>query len=420
MRLSIALVLALLAGAASAQDQDDAAALALPGSAPPAAVSPRPWRLFVEGAVGRAVVRDASLTEAPRSNQRFSVDLQVDATLGPGLRGLLADRLDVDWQHRFGQRDEINTLKEAYLSWQLRNDVIVDLGRINQYSGVAVGYNPTDFFRGGALRSVVSVDPASIKKNRQGSVMLRGQILWDGASLAALYSPGLGAAPSDAPFSVDWGATNPRERAMLVFSKRLAADFNPQWLLYKEQGAAPQVGMNLTRLLNDASVGFFEWSGGRSSTLLSQALGQEGTEKFRNRMSSGLTYTTSDKLSLTLEYEYSGAGLDQAAWMALPQQSLPAYIRYRAVTQSAQEMPTQRATLFYATWQDLLIGHLDSAVMVRRNSADRSRLSWAELRYRWTRDELALQWQGNGGGLLTEYGAAPLRKTWQLLYMHFF
>ena len=418
MRLFIAL--ALLAGAASAQDQYDAAALALPGSTPPTAASARPWRMFVEGAAGRAVVRDPSLAEAPRSTQRFSVDLQVDAALGPGLRGLLADRLDVDWQHLFGQRGEINTLKEAYLSWQPRNDVVVDLGRVNQYSGVAVGYNPTDFFRGGALRSLVSVDPASIKKNRQGSVMLRGQVLWDGASLAALYSPGLGAAPSSAPFSVDWGATNPRDRAMLVFSKRLGADFHPQWLLYKEQGAAPQFGMNLTRLLNDATVGFFEWSGGRSSILLSQALGQEGPEKFRNRVSTGLTYTSGNKLSLTLEYEYSGAGMDQAAWTALPQLSLPAYIRYREVAQSAQEMPTQRATLFYATWQDMLVRRLDTAVMVRRNSADRSRLSWAELRYRWTHDELALQWQGGGGGLRSEYGAASPRKNWQLLYMHFF
>jgi hypothetical protein len=102
------------------------------------------------------------------------------------MRAVLSDRLDIDWQHGFSQRDEVNTLKEAYLSWQPRNDVILDVGRVNQYSGVAIGYNPSDFFRGGALRSPVSVDPTSIKTDRQGSVMLRGQALWEGRSVTAL------------------------------------------------------------------------------------------------------------------------------------------------------------------------------------------------------------------------------------------
>jgi len=410
----------LLAGMACAQEIDEAAALSLPGNGPQAAESPRPWRLFVEGAAGRAVVRDESLVEAPRSAQRVSLDLQADVALAPGLRGVLADRLDIDWEHRFNRPDEINTLKEAYLSWRPRNDVVVDLGRVNQYSGVAIAYNPTDFFRNNSLRSVVSVDPASIKKNRQGSVMLRGQALWDGASLTAMYSPGLDADPSDAPFSLNTGATNPRDRMLFIFSKRLPYDLSPQWLLYKEQGASPQFGMNLTRLVNDSTVAYLEWSGGRGRSPLSQATGSPAEKAFRNRVSTGLTYTTSNKLSLTLEYEYNGAGLDEGAWNALPQKNLPAYIGYREFAQSAQEMPTRREVLLYATWQDMLIRRLDMTAMVRRNSEDLSRLGFAEMRYRWTRDEMALQWQGGSGGLFSEYGASPLRKKWQVLYMHFF
>lgn len=419
MRATFTLALTLLAGAAWADDPD-AAALSLPGSAPQATESARAWQLFVEGAAGRSVVRNASFAEEARSIQRISVDLQVDATLASGLRAVLADRLDIDWQHRFGQRNEVNTLKEAYFSWQPRNDLIVDLGRVNQYSGVAIGYNPTDFFRDGALRSPVSVDPTSIKKNRQGSVMLRGQALWEGASLTALYSPALSDHPDSSAFHPDWGSTNGRDRGLLIFSKRLSEDLNPQWLLYKDQGASPQFGMNLTKLVNDATVAYFEWSGGRSPSLLTQALGQGGDKAFRNRVAGGLTYTTSNKLSLTFEYQYNGAGLEKADWDALPQVSLPAYSRYRQFAQSAQEMPTRRAAFFYATWQDMLISHLDLSVMVRRNSDDRSRLSWGELRYRWTRDEVALQWQGNSGDLLSDYGASSLRKAWQLSYRHFF
>jgi hypothetical protein len=419
VRAAIVLLLALSAGLACAQELDDEAALSLPGSAPQKAEGPRAWRLFVEGAAGRAVEREPSLAESPRATQRLSVDLLVDAMLAPALRGVLADRLDVDWEHRFGQRNDVNTLKEAYLSWQPRNDVILDLGRINQYSGVAIGQNPTDFFRSGALRSVVSVDPTSIKKNRQGSVMARGQMLWDGASLTALYSPKLAEHASNAPFSPDWGATNFGDRAMLIFSKRLTADLNPQWILYKEAGGSTQAGINLTKLVNDSTVAYVEWSGGRVRPLLSRALGQDDAAVFRNRVSAGLTYTTSDKLSLTIESEYNGAGLDKGKWMALPQLSLPAYVRYRELAQSAQEMPTRRETFFYATWQDVALRHLDMSAMIRRNSEDRSRLSWLELRYRKEHDEIALQWQRNSGNVFSEYGASPSRLAWQILYLHY-
>ena len=419
MRATFALVTTLLAGAACAQDPD-AEALSLPGSAPQAAQSARAWQLFVEGAVGRAQIRNAAFSEETGATERVSIDLQVDATLAPGLRGILANRLDVDWLHRFQQRKEVNTLKEAYLSWQPRHDVLLDFGRVNQYSGVANGYNPTDFLRDGALRSPVSLDPASIKKNRQGSVMLRGQALWDGASLTALYSPALSKAPNASAFNPDWGATNARDRALLIFSKRLSEDLNPQWLLYKDQGAAPQFGMNLTKLVNDATVAYVEWSGGRSQSLLAQALGQKGGEAFRNRVATGVTYTTSNKLSLNLEYQYNGIGLDKTQWDALSRVSLPAYVRYRQFAHTAQEMPTRHAVFFYATWQDLLISHLDLAAMMRRNSDDHSRVAWVELRYRWARDEVALQWQGNSGSLLSDYGASPLRKAWQVSYRHFY
>lgn len=422
MRLALALALPLLAtGVAwAAEDDADLAALALPGNAPQAAEGARAWQLFVEGAGGRSEVRSSALSNETRSTQRLSLDLQVDATLGAGLRAVLADRLDVDWVRGFEQRHEVNTLKEAYLSWQPRNDFIVDLGRVNQYSGVAIGYNPTDFFRDGALRSTVSVDPGALKKNRQGSVMLRGQALWEDASLTALYSPRLGNTPDSAAFHPDWGSTNGRDRGLLIFSKRLGRDLNPQWLLYFDQGASPQLGMNVTKLVNDATVGYFEWAGGRSRPLLAQALGQDEAKAFRNRISTGLTYTTTDKLALTLEYQYNGTGLEKSQWETLPQFSLPAYGAYRQFAMTGQEMPTRRALFVYATWQDVLVNHLDLTAMVRRNTEDHSRLSWLELRYRWTRDEVALQWQHNSGHIFSDFGAAPRRTAVEVSYRHFY
>jgi len=78
---------------------------------------------------------------------------------------------------------------------------------------------------------VVSLDPASLRENRLGSAMLRGQALWTGGSLTALYSPKLADQRNDAVFSADLGATNQRERWQLALSEKLSDALNPQWLL---------------------------------------------------------------------------------------------------------------------------------------------------------------------------------------------
>ena len=137
-------------------------------------------------------------------NQRLSFDFQLDKKLGQNWSVVLSDQLDLRWQHLFEEKTTTNTLKEAYLSWQPQPEWAFDLGRINVRNGVAFGYNPTDYFRSGANRSIVAIDPTSLKKNRQGSVLLRGQTLWNGGSLTALMSPRMDDTPDAAAFSSDW------------------------------------------------------------------------------------------------------------------------------------------------------------------------------------------------------------------------
>ncbi|TAM52186.1 MAG: hypothetical protein EPN57_14875 [Paraburkholderia sp.] len=420
MRAVFAIALLLMTGIARADDSD-AAALALQGSAPQAAAKPRAWQLFVESGTGESSVRDNTGTNETRAMQRVSADLRIDATPLAGLRTVFSDRLDYAlWPSEIEPKHETNTIKEAYFSLQPSDSLIFDAGRINQYSGIAIGYNPTDFFRGGAVRSFVSLDPISIKDNRQGSVMVRGQALWDGGSLTALYSPKLSSQPNSASFNPDWGATNGVNRSMLIFSKRITDDLNPQFLLYQEEGSAPQFGLNLTKLIGNSTVAYVEWSGGRSNTLLTNVLGQPSDKTFRNRVSTGVTYTTSNKLSLTFEYEYNGAGLDKGSWDRLPVVSPLGYIAYQQYLANAQEMPTRHAVMFYAKWQDMMINHLDLSALVRYNVADRSNLSWVELRYHWTHDEAALQWLNDSGKLFSEFGASPLRSALELSYRHYF
>jgi hypothetical protein len=413
-------ILAMLLAAADLPQPalaDDADALLLADTGSSKVKVASDWQWYAEAALGQSTPRNGS---AATSNQRLSLDMQFDKTFAPSWRAVMADRLDVNWPAQVADQHGINTLKEAYLSWQLQDDRMVDLGRVNARYGVATGYNPTDFFRTAAIRSLVSVDPGSLKKNRMGSAMLRGQALWSGGSLTALYSPKLADQPDAAAFSADFGATNNQPRWLLSASQQLTQNLNPQWLIFGAEGQSPQLGFNLTTLLGDASVAFVEWSGGRSRTQSSQALQTAGDSAFRNRLATGATYTAQNKLSLTLEYEYNGAALGEADWNALMRGSPVVYGQYRNWVQYMQELPTQQAVFLYAGWQDAMINRLDLSAMLRFNVADQSRLSWLEARYHWDRVDLALQWQLNSGNAGSEYGAAPQRTAWQALVRYYF
>ncbi|MCV2367760.1 hypothetical protein [Roseateles oligotrophus] len=428
-RLGQLLLLACLSGPALADETSrakDAEAAALQLADLPAAASEprRDWLLAVEAGLGAATER-AGGRDLNTNTERLSLDLQLDRALGAGWRGAFSNQLDLRWQGGFGERSAINTLREAYLSWQPQPDRALDLGRINARHGVALGYNPSDYFRSGAVRSIVAIDPASLKKNRQGSVMLRGQTLWADGSLSALASPKLTEqAASDADFSLNAGATNCSNRWLLLLSQRLAEGINPQWLLFGEEGQSPQLGFNLTGLLGQATVAYVEWSGGRSASQLAQALAAQGAandQAFRSRYAGGLTYTSADKLSLTLEYNFNGGGMSQAVWRALPHVSAAAYVQYRRWVQDRFDMPTRHVLFAYASWQDALAQpNLDFNAMLRHNLDDHSRLGWVEARYHWPETDLALQYQRNQGGPGSEFGALPQARLLQVLLRRLF
>lgn len=428
----LALLTSLMAGAVLAQAADDLDALKLADSAADSqsSVSASDWHSFIEAALGQATPRQGG-SGSKISNQRLSLDLQFDLRFAPGWRAVFSDRLDLNRQQQENQAEQandVNTLREAYLSWQAQPQQLLDLGRINIPYGVAIGYNPTDFFRGNALRSVVSLDPASLKKNRMGSVMLRGQQLWDSGSVTALYSPKLEQQANSDSFNLDLGATNQQDRWLIAVSQKLPGgilgEITPQWLLHGGAQQSPQLGFNLTALLNDATVGYLEYSGGRSRSMLSQALMGKDDSAFRNRLVTGVTYTTGNKLSVTLEYEYNGSAPDNLGWNALrngaKQGAALAYLQYRQYQQNQQELATRQEMFLYASWPDALLQHLDLSAMQKLNLADRSSLSWLEARYHLQQADLALQWQRNSGDPGSAYGAVRQRHNWQALLRIYF
>ncbi|SMC27326.1 hypothetical protein SAMN02745857_02823 [Andreprevotia lacus DSM 23236] len=400
------------AGHALAGDED---ALNLADNTQASTEQARDWRLLIEGAIGGSDQRDGTQTRS----QRVSASVELDTRLAPDWRLVLSDRVDQRWSGTLQDGDAINTLRDAYVSWQASPTRALDVGRINTRYGVAMGYNPTDWFAAGAVRSRVSEDPGSLRDNRQGSVMLRGQQLWDGGAATLLYSPKLADHREDGSFNPDWGRTNGQDRALLSVSTRLSDSLSPEWLLYHQAGGAPQLGLNLSWLANPATVAYLEWSGGRQRSQLAQALGGDDTA-FRQRLAIGATYTTDFKLSTTVEYDYNGAGLDDDGWQALQAGNPGRYWAYRGTVSDLQALPTRHAWFIRAAWQDALINHLDLTGMLRINGDDHSRMSWLEARYHWDKTDVALQWQHYGGNSGSEYGALPQRQLWQVLLTRYF
>jgi hypothetical protein len=406
--------------AAAAVSPSDEAALLLADRTADALESTGDRGAFLEGALGR---QNPSGDGASQWIRRASLDLHYEQEAAPGWRMSLADRVDVAAPAQVpGGPKAINTLKEAYVTWRAGSSAILDAGRVNVHEGVAMGYNPTDYFRAGAVRSVVSLDPASLRENRQGSVMVRGQGVWDAGSATLLWSPRLADASHAAGWNADLGATNGADRFLLTASRKIVGDWAPQVLLYKEPALPLQAGVNATALLGEATVLYLEWSGGRSPSLLARSLGRQtppvamgdAAPAFRSRAAAGATYSSADKLTFTLEFEWNGAAMREPEWDLLAR--FPAaYQAYRLELLQLREPPTRRALFAWARWQDAFLARLDLSAMATLDTVDRSRRTWCEARYRFDRAEAALQWQRFDGTRGSDFGASPQAMAWVVL-----
>ena len=260
------IVLAASAGVQAADADADALALQPETSEEPSQTA---TKVFVEGLVGRA---DQRYDPTSQAISRASIDLRHASRLSPSTQASLSARVDATHPADPRISGAVLSLREAYVGWQDEAaSQVLQFGRISLRNGPGYGYNPTDFFRDRTLRTFTTADPMTQRELRLGSIMLRGQRLWPGGSVALELSPKLQTSPSDEGFSADLGATNNRNRGVLSASNRISEKVNSQLLVYKEDGASARVGANLSALVSDAAVVHAEWTYGREPDLLSQA-----------------------------------------------------------------------------------------------------------------------------------------------------
>jgi opacity protein-like surface antigen len=418
--LFAAAVALLCTGAARAADNADADAdaLTLADHADATPQQAKDWRLSIETAASRTWMRGAA---SPFEGERLSLDASYDARMATGLRAVLSDRLDLMRANGGPGTGNVNTLREAYLSWQPDTRAIVDIGRINLRYGAASGYNPTDYFKEDAVRAIVSPAPQSLRENRQGTAGVQGQWLSATDSVSLMLSPKLASSPDARAASLDWGATNPRNRWLLAASHKFSETFSPQLLLFGGAGTPTQAGLNVSSLVSDNTTVFGEVSVGRGASLAARAADiVDAPRPWQRRASFGFTTTTAFNLSITNEFEFNSSAPGAGQWDALGLQSPRSRLRLLSTAQDLQDLPVRRALFTYLSWQDVFIQHLDVTGFVRFDLETHSRAQWLEARYHWDRADVALQWQLYSGPTGSVYASVPQRRNVQAVVRVFF
>ena len=446
MRALGVLLAAVLAGAPAGAWADENSDLdMIPGAvaSPPAAAetttTPR-GKFSLENATTVGALRGGLVVALPgqpppRRQNRTSFDARWHTDLGPDVAFTLSDRVNLFARDglAFGQgRTASNDLREAYFTWEPATRSYIEAGRINLRSGVALGYNPTDFFRARTLLDQATADPSALRENRLGTVMLRTQHIAQWGTVSLAYAPKLTdpsriGAGATAPLDPHFDRTNASER----FHASVHADIAglaPEVSLYHD-GKNTRIGLSASATIGQQIVVYGEWAGGSQQTLSAEAIGygiRAGTlpagfpilpaagtgQRFRNDAAIGLSRTSAAKVTVNAEYLFHEAGFtrkDWAGWFrlghALPVLAGPLwYIRGYA---AHQQQPMARQQVFLrVAWSDSGVRDLDLAALTFINLEDGSARAQLSAVYNIDRNWTAgLYLAANTGAPRTDYGS---------------
>lgn len=361
----------------------------------------------------------ATAGDTTGNTQRASLDLRWEASLNRQWRAVFSDRVDGHFRQGLKQSDSLNTLREAWLSYRLTPQTLFDAGRINTRYGVALGYNPTDFLGRGTVRSASSADPETLRSNRLGNAMIRVQRFWDRAALSAIWSPKISSKPATSSTSLDWGASNPRNRLLLSGSYRIAENLNPQLLLLQEEQRSPQFGANLSRVLSRQVLVYAEWAGGRQPLAWQEALPrQQWQVRWRNRTAAGVTWTGENQLSLRLEGHYNGLA-DNSRALAYLSAAAGSGGRQNTTPVVTEWVAPRHAALLQAYWANIF-DRYDLNIIWQRDMQRGQNLGFAEVRHHLGPVDLALQWQKVYRLSTHSRVLAQADRRWQLSIGYFF
>lgn len=301
-------------------------------------------RIYLEAAFSAASPRGNPIVSQPPTppdewQARAFLDVRKEWRLGSRVGLTLSDRLNLRDEADISfpsHEDVINDLREVFATWHLMDRTYLDCGRINLKSGVALGFNPTDFFRTRAVVEPLSADPTVLREDRLGTLMIRAQSLGRWGSLAVAFAPsayaptpiyGNAALPS---FNPALDRTNATNRFVAKDSFDLAENASSEVLVFRK-GAETLFGANLALVLGQKVTAYTEWAGGRRADLLVDALhyghmtgtlpagigtllSTDPAKRFLSELSVGASYTTERKVTFSVEFWLNQTGFSRSDW----------------------------------------------------------------------------------------------------------
>ncbi|UWQ09721.1 hypothetical protein [Aliiroseovarius crassostreae] len=351
-------------------------------------------------------------------------------------------RARADWTEgqRFQFGDDFNIdVQELALSVAFNDQTSLRLGRINLRNGVAIGFNPTDWFRDNSLVLSGSAAAADRRNERLGVVAVTGTTSIGRTLVQVGYRPKI-TAGRDSIWSdkdtigLGLDRTNATEAAFVKitpdFGTNLSVTANALLL-----DGEPGFGVEVSGTLGDNLVLYAEAMGQRRQSLASEALangvgsasfraglGADAGKNWYGQSAVGLNWALPQKwvgardISLTFEHHYSGAGLSGAQIETLAAASGPDGTAAAALYQLAnrRQDPLARQQLFARlAWNDIW-SDADLSLLAYYVPADDSGLGQVALDVPITQAAtLNLRAMHAFGDKMSVYGASPNKTSVQ-------
>ena len=442
MRTAVAFCLLCAAAPAAAQEYSDLDRI--PAGLPDEAAASQPasnahGKYYVEDAFALSSSRGNLVVPLPSSSSsdwanRTSLDAFDQWSLAQNLSFMFSDRFSLTENDGivFPRDAARNDLREAYFTWEPAAATFLEFGRINLKNGIALGFNPTDFFKTRSAVALASADPSALRGDRLGTLMLRAQTIWDGGSATFVYAPKLhkprqisGAAPSWIDPSFD--QTNASDRFLFALNLDVG-DLSPQALVYHENGRT-KIGLNISHPIGQSVIAYAEWTGGSEPSLIAQAIAYgkaTGTlpafapvlpptstsHVFQNDLAVGASWTSTAKVTLNLEYHFHQAGFSDADWrnwfdIGATGPLAASELWYVRGYASAMQQPTSRHQIFWrADWQDAFVEDLELSGISFVNLTDGSGMVQFAADYNLSNSwSVGLYAGGTFGGRRSEWGS---------------
>jgi len=401
----------------------------------------------IDTVMARAPARaPASHSRNDRVNARSAFDIRAQQRTDSGMSFYISGRGSVT----AGPLDESMStkrldLREAFVSQVDGNGLVWKVGRVNLRNGVALGYNPTDFFRANTVVDNTTRDPVSLRESRLGTYMLDLQRIGESGSVQAVVAPrvvtntkGLDDQPSA---GLAASRTNASNRFLLRFVRDFGVDLSPEFLLFKESGRDPKIGASITRALGQQATWYAEWTAGKRERPIDAAVrfgaatgdlpqsslrllsGED--RRMAHELVLGGSWANASNLSVNLEFHFNQNGLSRNEWKDMfdsrvAGQLVPAsLVRYARDYASVFQEPLARRSVFTrAQWEDIWVRGLSVVALGNFNVDDRSTLFQLSLDYRLDASQrIRATWQTNVGRGASQYGSLPIRQAISLTYV---